>query len=153
MIRAVEISELPQFAELGRQFFQKLGLPGSFNVHSFCSVWNILISAGKGFILARFTDNLPKEAIGVIVHPDSKTGEPTACTDFWFFEEEPRGLEAGLLYDAIEFTCRNMNLKRLLIEVLCDERLPKVGGYLLKKEYKLTGMVYRKDLQWPSQHH
>lgn len=146
MIRAVETSELPVFAELGRKFFQQLGLPGDFNADSFCSVWNNLMAAGTGFITARFTDNKPVEALGVVLHPDVFSGALVACTAFWFFSEEPKGLEAGLLHDALEFDCRHMKVERLHVGLLCDERQTKVGGYLLRKGYRLVEMTYRKDL-------
>lgn len=149
MIRAIEAKELPQFAELGRAFFKFLELPGEFNADSFCSVWNKLIASGAGFIISRYKENVPQEAIGVIIHPDVYTGDPTACTAFWFFSEEPKGLEAGLLHDALEFDCRHMKLKYLLTGALCDSRLPRVGGYLLRNGYKLVEMFYRKELSCP----
>lgn len=146
MIRAVEPSELHAFAELGRKFFEQLGLPGEFNHDSFCSTWNRLIASGTGFILARFKESQPAEALGVILHPDVFSGALTACTAFWFFSEEPKGLEAGLLHNALEFDCRHLKVARLHVGALCDNRLPKVGGYLLKNGYQLVEMTYRKEL-------
>lgn len=146
MIRTIEPKELPSFSELGRAFFDKLDLPGEFNADAFCSTWSTLIAAETGFILARFADDVPHEAIGVIIHPDVFSGEPTACTAFWFFREEPRGLEAGLLYDKLEFYCLRLKLKRIYVGALCNDRLPKVGGHLLRNGYKLVEMFYRKEL-------
>lgn len=146
MIRAIFPSELTSFAELGRRFFKQLGLPGEFNHDSFCSTWKKLIDAGTGFILARFKNDQPVEALGIILHPDVFSGALTACTAFWFFSEEPKGLEAGMLYNALELDCRHLRVARLNVGALCDSRLPKVGGHLLKNGYQLVEMTYRKEI-------
>ena len=147
MIRAVTILEVDKFAELGRWFFERMELPGRFNVEVFCQNWRKLIGQNMGFILGRFDeDDNPVEAIGVVQFPDVFVGEPVATALFWFYLEEPKGLEAGTLYRALEFDCVQRGIKQLWIGVLCNERLAKVGGFLIKNGYTLSEMQYRKAL-------
>jgi hypothetical protein len=147
MIRAVAITEIEKFSELGRWFHERLYLPGKFNQEVFCGNWRKLIDSKAGFILGRFDgDEVPVEAIGVIQFPDVFSGEQTACTMFWFYIEEPKGLEAGALYRELELDCKKRGVKHLFVGVLCNERLAKVGGALLKGGYYLAEMQYRKAL-------
>jgi hypothetical protein len=147
MIRAITIEEVHKFAELGKWFYERLELQGKFNFEVFCQNWRKLIGMKTGFILGRFDeDDNPVEALGVIEYPDVFSGEPTACNMFWFYLQEPQGLEAGMLYRALEFDCVQRKIKHLYIAVLCNERLAKVGGFLLKSGYQLSEMQYRKAL-------
>jgi len=147
MILHVGITEVEKFSDLGKWFHERLELPGRFNQEVFCGNWRNLIKTGAGFILGRFDeDGAPVEAIGVIQFPDVFSGEMTACTMFWFYIEEPKGLEAGALYQALELDCIGRGVKHLFVGVLCNERLAKVGGVLLKGGYYLAEMQYRKAL-------
>jgi hypothetical protein len=147
MIRAISIEEVEKFSELGRWFYERMELTGTFNKEVFCQNWRKLIGGGAGFILGRFDeDDNPQECLGVIEYPDVFSGEPTACNMFWFYLEEPKGLEAGMLYRALEFDCVQRKIKHLHIGVLCNDRLARVGGFLLKSGYQLSEMQYRKDL-------
>lgn len=147
MIRIVNLLEVEKFASLGKWFFESLQLPGKFDAATFCHYWRSLMASGSGFILGRFDqDHVPVEAIGTILFPDVFSGESSACTMFWFYVEEPKGLEAGVLDKAWEQECRDRDIKHLFRGVLCNERIAKVGGYLLKSGYHLAEMQYRKDL-------
>lgn len=147
MIRACTIDEVAKFADLGAWFFGTLQLPGQFNKEVFCQNWLKLIGNEMGFILGRFNgESTPQEAIGTIIYPDVFTGELTAVTTFWFYIEEPKGLEAGLLHEAWECVCKARGVKVLSRGVLCNERIAKVGGFLLKAGYQLTEMQYRKEI-------
>jgi len=147
MIRAVTLLEVDKFADLGRWFHETIGLPGTFNSEVFISNWRKLIGGNMGFILGRFNeDENPVEAIGVIEYPDVFSGVRTACNMFWFYIEEPKGLEAGALYRALELDCQTRGIKQLFVGVLCNERLAKVGGFLIKSGYHLAEMQYRKEL-------
>jgi hypothetical protein len=147
MIRAVTILEVDKFAELGRWFFERLELPGKFNMEIFCQNWRKLIGQNMGFILGRFDeDENPQEAIGTVLWPDVHSGDLTACTTFWFYLEEPKGLEAGMLHEAWECYCKAREVKQLARGALCNERLAKVGGFLIKAGYHLDEMIYRKEI-------
>ncbi len=146
MIRVIDMDEVEKLSELGTLFFKRLELPGSFNRGVFCENWRRLIAQNMGFILCRFNGGEPVEALGVIQYPDVFSGNQTACNMFWFYKEEPKGLEGGALYGELESYCRNRNIKILFIGVLCNERITKVGGFLLKSGYQLTEMQYRKEL-------
>jgi len=141
------MDEVEKFAQLGKWFFERLGLPGKFNIEVFCQTWKRLIETNTGYVIGRFDwDGNPVEALGAIEYPDVFYGTKTACNMFWFFLEEPKGLEAGMLYRDLEILCKERDVKVLFIGVLCNERLSKVGGFLLKSGYQLTEMQYRKEL-------
>ncbi len=146
MIRAITIEEVHKFAELGRWFFERMEMPGKFNTEVFCDNWQKLISRDFGFILGRFDGDQPVEAMGTIIFPDMLGGELIANSAFWFYLEEPKGLEAGLLHEAWECVCKARGAKELGRSALCNERLAKVGGFLLKAGYRLTSMQYTKKI-------
>lgn len=146
MIRSVEPKELPDYVPMAEAFFNRMRLPGVFDREHFIKTWKDLIAGGHGFILSRFTNESPVEAIGVMVLQDLFTGAPTAGTAFWFYKHEPKGLEAGLLHDHLEFDCRQHGIKHLHIAVANNDRESKVSGHLLDCGYKLDAMTYRKDL-------
>lgn len=146
MIRVITIEEVQKFAELGQWFFERLELPGRFNQSVFCENWRRLIGQNIGFILGRFDEEQPQEAIGSIIYPDVFGGDLIASSVFWFYLEEPKGLEAGLLHEAWECFCKVRGAKQLARSALCNERLAKVGGFLLKSGYQLTSMQYTKEL-------
>lgn len=145
MIRAVEPKELPDYIPMAEAFFNRMRLPGVFHKEHFCKTWKDLIAGGHGFILSRFTDNNPVEAIGVMVMQDVFTSDPTAGSAFWFYKHEPKGLEAGLLHDHLEFDCRQHGIKHLHIAIAKNDRESTVGGHLLGCGYMLTDTTYRKD--------
>ena len=148
MIRAINLLEVDKFAALGRWFHESVLCEGPFNTSSFCTHWRAMISSGVAFILGRFdeVDESPREAIGTVLYPDVASGEMTAATAFWFYVEEPKGLEAGLLYEAWEKECRARNAKVAFTVALCNERLHRVGSFLMKSGYSLFAMQYRKEL-------
>lgn len=145
MIRTIEPDELPTFADMGAAFFRTLDLPGEFKHDVFVDCWRKLIASGAGFILGRFIEDEPMEAIGAVVFPDMQTGEKTSCTTFWYVMPNA-GLAVGLLADALKTHWKTLGVKHGFVSVLCNERLDKVSGFLLRSGYRLAEMQFRKDI-------
>lgn len=146
MIRPIAADEIHAFADMGGKFYQRMGLPGQFHYGNFTSVWENLLNNNSGFMLGRFKGDVPVECIGGINHADIYNAEPSTSGAFWFYSEPPVGLEAGILHNALEFSCRSARKKYLNIGVLENERAEKVSGHLLNGGYRLFEKIYRKEL-------
>lgn len=144
MIRLIEHDELPALADLGAAFFRGLNLPGQFERQVFVNYWYKLISTGAGFIIGRFMENDPVEAIGAVVYPDMQTGELSSCTTFWYVTTNNGGLAVGFLEAALRRHWESIGVKQKFISILCNERLDKVSGFLLRSGYRLAEMQFRK---------
>lgn len=145
MIRLIEINELSLFADMAAAFFAKVNLPGIFNHDVFLDYWKRLIQSNNGFILGRFVEEDPVEAIGAVVYPDMYTGALTSVTAFWYATSSA-GLAVGFLEDALRKHWKAIGITHCFVSVLCNERLDKVSGYLVRSGYRLAEMQFRKTL-------
>jgi len=145
VIRLVEHEELDTLAGLGAEFFDKLNLPGKFDRHVFIEYWAKLISSNAGFIIGRFIEDDPVEAIGAVVYPDMQTGELTSCTTFWYVTAGA-GLAAGMLEAALRSHWQFLGVRHCFVSVLCNERLDNVSGFLIRSGYRLAEMQFRKEI-------
>ena len=140
LLKAEEVVEISDFAH---DYWVKIGLPGTFSHESFQTYWWNLIKSGNGFIMARFSDGNPVEAIGAVVHPDIQTGELTSSTVFWYITEN-KGLSAGLLAAAVEKHWKALGVRHSFFSVLCNENLNTVTEFLVNNGYQLAEQQYRK---------
>lgn len=146
MIRTVNLDDIEQFANLANWFHKAAHSVDNFSKGAFVAGWTKILEAGCGFIVGRFLEGSPVEAIGVLLYPDLNTGEKSAGTAFWYFTDEPQGMGGGLLYNALLGELRARSVKSFYFSALMDARWKKVSAFLVSAGFLPVEVHYRKDL-------
>ncbi len=147
MIRILKVEELEGCLTLAADFHSRTGIPGKFDRALFWRLWADLISNRTAFIVARDSgEEGIQEAIGVIVHPDVYSGDPTASVAFWMNWPGDKGLAAGLLYVGFIGECHRRGVKNLFVGALNNERFRIMDTFLVKAGFSLFEYKYRKAL-------
>jgi GNAT superfamily N-acetyltransferase len=145
MVRALTVSDLPEAALLGPQFFAEGGLPGRFVPDVFSAKWGSLIEQGIGFILGLFRDGRIAGAFGGVVVEDLNSGDLVASECFWFVTPESRGRGFELLL-AYEAEARKRGAVRCSMIHLLSLQPEKLGELYERRGYKAVETSYFKEL-------
>lgn len=145
MVRALTVSELPEAALMGPEFFAEGKLPGRFVPDIFVGKWTSLIDGGIGFILGLFRDGKLSGAFGGIVAEDLNDGDLVANECFWFVTPEARGRGFELLL-AYEEEARKRGAKRCSMIHLLSLQPEKLGELYERRGYRAIETSYFKEL-------
>lgn len=145
MVKMLAISELPELAKLGPQFYEESGLPGKFVPEYWVGKWASLIRSGVGFVLGLFKDGLIVGGFGAIVSEDFNNGDLVAAECFWFVNKEHRGPGFGLMR-AYEREARRRGAKRASMIHLQGLQPERLSELYQRCGYRKTETAYIKEL-------
>lgn len=146
MIREATTEDVIQCGELANEFYFERNKSGEFNSQCFIEFWGRLIEGGHGAIYMREVEGVPREAIGIIYHPNPYNGRPSASSMFWFVSEVGQGLSTGALFEFVSRTVESKGVKEFKIPLLLDERLIRNSSFMIRNGFSISDLTYTKEI-------
>jgi GNAT superfamily N-acetyltransferase len=137
--------ELPEFENLGDEFFKEAGFSHRFDPATFRANWSKLINNGIGHILGKFSGQTLVAVLGFVLAPDLNDGKLTAYETFWFSDHAHRGEGFGLLR-AYEKRAAELGAGRVCmvhLHNLTPERLQEIYE---RRGFRKIEVHYMKEL-------
>lgn len=146
MIREATINDVIECGKLAEEFYFARNKAGEFNSQCFIEFWGKILASGQGTIYMREVDSAPREAIGIIYHPNPYNGKPCASSMFWFVTES-QGLAAGALFEHVLGVVEKEGIMEFKIPLLLDERLVRIGAFLKQHGFDVSDLTYMKEIK------
>ncbi len=146
MIREATINDVIECGKLAEEFYFARNKAGEFNSQCFIEFWGKILASGQGVIYLREVDGVPREAIGLIYHPNPYNGKPCASSMFWFVTES-QGLASGALFEHVMGVVEKGGIMEFKIPLLLDERLVRIGSFLKSHEFDVSDLTYMKEIK------
>jgi len=147
MIREATISDVIECGKLAEEFYAARNKAGEFNSQCFIEFWGRIIESEQGVIYMREVDGVPREAIGIIYHPNPYNGKPCASSMFWFVCDGGQGLASGALFEHVLGVVEKRGIMEFKIPLLLDERLIRSGSFLKSNGFEISDMTYTKEMK------
>ena len=147
MIREANINDVIECGKLAEEFYAARNKVGEFNSQCFIEFWGKILASGQGVIYLREVDGVPREAIGIIYHPNPYNGKPCASSMFWFVCDGGQGLAAGALFEHVMGVVEKAGIMEFKIALLLDERLIRSGSFLKSNGFDVSDLTYMKEMK------
>lgn len=144
MTKEITADELAGMMDAAEEFHAKSGYPGKFDQTSFLKRWSALLGSGAGHVFAMQVDGETVEAIGLIVYPDTLSGELCGVVGFWFVGR--RTNLGGLLYADVEGWARESGIARLVVGILPTYSFEPMHRFLKRIGYTVKEIHMQKEL-------